>query len=76
MKEIYKGYAITAELEGSMFGPERLYFSVYRESDGLEIICGSEDSEETERGTVEEMKGRVDEFIMTKGASEFLEEYF
>ena len=72
----YKGFEINVDREECLAGYELLYYSVYREEDGLEVICSFEDSAEKVRDMVKAMKSRVDEFLATRGASEELEDMF
>lgn len=60
MKVSYRGHEIDAHREKCLAGYSLLYFSVYRESDGLECVCGYEDSAEKTRDMVEILKRRVD----------------
>ena len=76
MKVEYKGYEIEAKREQSMGGWENLYFSVYRISDGLEVVCSFTEGSDTEEEYIGYMKDRVDEFIMTKGDSEEMAELY
>lgn len=46
-----------------MAGYKLNYFSVYRKSDGYEVICGYSDDEDTVRTWIDMMKTRVDGFI-------------
>ena len=67
MREIYKGYEIDATRDSK---EGNLYYSVFREEDGLEVVCDFTSGDESEAEYVEYMKARVDEFIKTEGASE------
>ena len=76
MKKNYKGYEIEVTRGECGGGWDMLYYSVYRESDGLEVVCSFENSNENVRDMVESIKGRVAQFIETKGRSECLEDDF
>lgn len=73
MKIKYNGYEVDVKREDCLGGWSQLYYSVYRLSDGLCVIDSFEDSEETVRDMMGYMKGRVDDFIKSKGASEKME---
>jgi len=76
MKTEYKGYELSASREDSLCGIENLYFSAYRLSDGLEVICDFTEGEDSEEDFIESMKVRIDGFIETRGESEdMLEDY-
>lgn len=74
MKTYYKGYELDAHREECLGGWDTLYFSVYRLSDQLEVICDFEDSEESIVSMLHSLEVRVDEFIKSKGDSEDLAE--
>ena len=76
MKTTYKGYDIEVNREECMAGYDLVYFSVFRISDGLEVIADFVDSADTVRTLMQCMKDRVDEFIATKGDSELLAEEY
>lgn len=76
MKCSYRGYEINVDREECLAGYSLLYFSVYREADGLEIICDYEDSAEKVHDMTKFMKNRVDQFIETRGESECMEEEY
>jgi len=77
MKKIYKGYEIDVFKDRAMGGWNSIYYSVYRESDGLEVIADFvADSDDTVRTIMGCMIERVDEFIKTKGASELLKDLY
>lgn len=65
----YHGYDIVVDKEDGLTS-----FSVYRQSDGLEIICDFTEGNDSVSTIIKCMKERVDEFILTKGASEELED--
>jgi len=76
MKKHHKGYEIEVRRETSLGGDELVYITVFRESDGLEVINEITDAEDYVRDIMHDIAARVDEFIRTKGASEFLEDAF
>ena len=76
MRVEYKGFEINVTKEKCLGGWEMLYFNVYRISDGLCVEDSFTEGEETVRGMVGYMKDRVDEFIETKGVSEYLKDEF
>jgi hypothetical protein len=76
MKTNYKGYKITAERDQAMGGWTNIYFSVYREKDGLLIEDSFTSGDEKIRDMIKYMKHRVDQFIETKGKSECLENQY
>jgi hypothetical protein len=76
MKVEYKGYELEAKRESCWSGWDNIYFNVFRKSDGLEVICDFTEEERPVADVMAMLKGRVDEFIDTNGASEELEEYF
>lgn len=60
MKVSYKGYELEVTREESSGGDELLYFSIYRQSDWFECVYDFEDSSETVRDKMEQLKQRVD----------------
>lgn len=74
MKGNYRGYVVEVNREKCLAGYGLLYFTVYREIDGLEVVCDFEDSGEKVKDMFKFMKNRVDEFIKTEGKSEDLED--
>lgn len=60
MKVSYRGYEIEAKRERCMGGWDLLYYSIYRECDGYECYCSFEDSSETVRDKIKQLKERVD----------------
>jgi hypothetical protein len=76
MKSLYKGYNIEVRRENCLTGYPLTYFKVFRESDGLEVICDYSDSVDKVSDMMKWMKGTVNEFIETKGESEYLEDLF
>lgn len=60
MRVEYRGYDIEVKREKSLGGNVLLYFSIYRKSDGYECLCDFEDSDETVRDKVKQLKERID----------------
>lgn len=53
------------------------YFSVFREEDGLEVIADfTEEEFKNEMTPIIDLQKRVDEFILTRGKSEHLEDEY
>lgn len=70
ISKVHKGYQITVkELKNSV------HFCVQRVSDGLLVVDGFLE-EETLNDCMFFMKERVDEFILSKGGSEFMEDKY
>lgn len=65
----YHGYDIIVDKEEGLTS-----LSVYRQSDGWEIIWNFLEESESVSKIIECTKERIDEFILTKGASEGLED--
>jgi hypothetical protein len=63
MKVLYRGFEIDCHREKCMAGYQLLYFTVYRKSDGYELICDYTGGSDTVRDYVGYMKNRVDGFI-------------
>ena len=74
MKIIYKNYTIEANREKSMAGYTLLYYNVFA-PDGEEIICNFEDSNETIKEKINQLKDCVDEHIteMNRGIKNLIE---
>lgn len=60
MKVAYRGYDISVTREKAMNGDVLLYFSIFRQSDGYEALTDYEDSAETVRDKVAQLKERID----------------
>ena len=60
MKVDYKGYDIEVTREKSCAGYMLLYFNIFRKSDGYECLSSFEDSEETVRDKIAQLKERID----------------
>lgn len=75
MKVLYRGFEIDCHREKCMAGYELLYFTVYRKSDGYELICDFTSGSDTVRDFVGYMKNRVDGFI-TDPTEEVLKDSF
>jgi hypothetical protein len=76
MKTNYKGYEIEVVREECMAGYDLVYYSVYRISDGLEVIADFTETADTVPFLIKCMKDRVDEFIETEGDSEMLKDLY
>jgi len=76
MKVYYKGYEVEVKREECMAGYKLVYFSVYRVEDGLCVVDSFDETKDTVRDYIKWMKGRVDEFIESKGASELMEDEY
>jgi len=60
----YKGFEIDVRREESMGGDEMLYWSVFRNEDGMEMTSGLEYGDfYTVRGMVKHYKTRVDKWL-------------
>jgi hypothetical protein len=60
MKISYRGYEIDVRREICLAGYPLLYWSIFREADGLECAAGYEDSAETVREMLKNLRSRVD----------------
>lgn len=76
MKVSYRGYEIECKREKALGGWSSLYYTVYRESDGLCVIDDFTTGNDKVSDYVGYMKKRVDEFIAARGASENMEDDF
>lgn len=65
MKVIYRGHEIDVRRERCMGGWPLLYFSIFRQSDLFECLSNFEDSAETVREKIKQLKARVDEELET-----------
>lgn len=65
MKVIYRGHEIEAKRERSMGGDRLLYFSVFRESDGLECVSGFTTGDDAVADFIGYLKNRVDAELAT-----------
>ncbi len=63
MKVDYKGFELEVNREKCLAGYSLLYCTAYRKSDGYELICYSEDSAETVREKLRDLKTSVDDYI-------------
>lgn len=61
MKTIYRGHEIEAKRERSMGGDRLLYFTVYRQADGLECVCDFTTGSDTPADMIGYLKKRVDD---------------
>lgn len=59
MKVIYRDHEIEVRREKCLGGWTQLYYSVFRISDGYECVSGFEDSAESVRGKIQQLKERV-----------------
>lgn len=75
MKVSYKGYEIEVNRDKCLGGYEMIYYSIFRESDGLEVVSDFTESD-TVWKVVAKMRMRVLTFIETKGESEGLQESY
>jgi hypothetical protein len=64
METQYRGFDIDVTKEKSMAGYKLTYFSIFRQSDGYEVVSGFSDDDDTVQTWVEMMKSRVDGFIL------------
>lgn len=77
MKIKHKGYEIECTREPCLGGWAMTYFSVFREEDGLEVVADfTEEEFENEMTPIIDLQKRVDEFIITEGKSEDLEDEY
>lgn len=60
MKARYKGYEIEVTRQRCLGGWSMLYFSIFRESDGLECLTNFADCSETVREMIGVLKERID----------------
>lgn len=60
MRVKYRGYEIEAHRDRCLGGWSLLYYTVVRDVDGYEAVCGFEDSEEATREKLRQLKRRVD----------------
>lgn len=60
MKVAHRGHEIDVHRGKSMVGDRLLFWSIFRASDGYECACGFEDSAETVRAKVQQLRERVD----------------
>ena len=63
MKKIYRGHEIEAKREKSMGGDVLLYYSVFRNSDGLEVTSGFTYGTDRIVDFMKHLRARVDEEI-------------
>ena len=73
MKVKYKGYEIDVYREKCMGGWGLLYFSVFT-LDGRECLTSFEDSAETVRDKIGQLKERIDEELESDDPFQFLED--
>lgn len=63
MKTKYKGFEIDVKREKSLGGWSQLYFSIFRISDGFEVMSSFSDSDDTVKDMTGYLKDIVDDFI-------------
>ncbi len=63
MKVSYKGFDLEVKREQAMGGWEQLYFTAVRKSDRWFFIDGFEDSGETIRDKIKQLKESVDDYL-------------
>lgn len=63
----YKGYIISVDKEVGLTS-----YSVFRKEDMWEIISDFTEGSDRITSIIKDLKGRVDEFILTEGESEYL----
>jgi hypothetical protein len=64
MKTIYRGHEIIVERQPCLAGYPLLYFSVFRCADGFECLTSYEDSAETVREKIKQLKARIDNELL------------
>jgi hypothetical protein len=60
VKTVYKGYEIDVHRDKCLGGWSQLYYSIFRISDGFECLSSFEDSAETIRSMIKNLKERID----------------
>lgn len=63
MKVEYRGFEIDVTKSLCMGGWQQTYLSVFRTSDGYELICDHTEATDSVRSWIKWMKNRVDQFI-------------
>lgn len=63
MKVVYKGFELEAKREKCLAGYDLLYCTATRIGDGYELICYPEDSAETVREKIKDLKSQVDDYL-------------
>lgn len=66
MKVKHRGHTIEVEREKAMGGWSMLFWSIFRDSDGLECDSGFSDSDETVRELAGQLRERVDAELATE----------
>ena len=66
MKTTYRGHEIEVTRDHCLGGWDQLYFSIFRVSDGYECLSSFEDSAETIRDKIKELKERIDNELAEK----------
>jgi hypothetical protein len=63
MKVNYKGFKLEATREKSLGGWSTLYYTVYTPT-GFELVSNFEDSEETVKDKIQQLKGIVEDYLI------------
>lgn len=72
MKVSYRGFEIEAKREKCLAGYSLLYFSIFRESDGWELLSDYSEGDDTVHAAVGYLKETVDDYF--KNPSEYEDE--
>ena len=66
----YKGFEIEVCRERCLGGWKIIYYSVFRNSDGMEMISGFSDTGDTVRDFIKMIKDRIDEYLSIPDAKD------